>query len=194
MKKYWGKLDLKGEVGMTTTLMITSLLLVSGAAATTLVDTNNDYQQQAEDTANQALMEISTGISVVDVLGHFDGKAIRTLDLLIRLNSGSPSINLETVTIVFTARDDARTYTLNATDLMNRFTAKQINIASGLPKWDGESACIMGTGDLIQITLQGVEVLPGQSCRVNLIPSLGQQNFVILDVPDAIIGNMVTLR
>lgn len=194
LPKYWFKLDLRGEAGVATTLVITSLLLVSGAAATTVIDTNNDYQQQAEDTAYQAIAEVSTGITVIDVLGHNSNGVVTSLEILIRLNVGSPAINLNEMTIVATTASAAKTYLLNTTEADMKFKAEQVNIASGLPKWNGDGNYLMGKGDLVRVTLTGLNVPHGQSVRVNFIPSLGQQNFVIVDIPDAMIGSVVTLR
>lgn len=179
---------------MATTLVITSLLLVSGAAATTVIDTNNDYQQQAEDTAYQAIAEVSTGITVIDVLGHNSNGVITSLEILIRLTVGSPAINLNEMTIVATTASMSKTYILNTTETDMKFKAEQVNVASGLPKWNSDGNYLMGKGDLVRVTLTGLSVQHGQSIRVNFIPSLGQQNYVQIDVPDAMIGSVVTLR
>jgi archaellin len=194
LPKYWFKLDLRGEVGVATTLVITSLLLVSGAAATTVIETNNDYQQQAESTAAQAIADVSTGITVIDVLGHLNNGAITSLDILIRLNPGSPVINLEGMTIVVTTTIDSKMFIMNATDPQYRFTASQVNIASGLAKWTDNMNHTVGSGDLIKVTITGIEIKPGQSAKVNFIPSVGQETFVQLNVPDAMVGSVVTLR
>jgi len=194
LPKYWFKLDLRGEAGVATTLVITSMLLVSGAAATTVIDTNNDYQQQAEDTAYQAIAEVSTGITVIDVLGHNNNGAITSMDILIRLCVGSPVINLNEMTIVATTMSVSKTYVMNTTDPTMKFKAEQVNIASGLSNWKGDGNYLMGKGDLVRITLTGLSVAHGQTIRVNFIPSLGQQTFVQIDVPDAMIGSVVTLR
>ena len=194
LPKYWLKLDLRGEAGVATTLVITSLLLVSGAAATTVIDTNNDYQQQAEETAYQAMAEVATGVTVIDVLGHNSNGVITSLEILLRLSVGSPVINLNEMTIVATTAVMSKTYILNTTEADLKFKAEQVNIASGLPKWSNNGDYLMGKGDLVRVTLTGLSVSHGQSIRVNFIPSLGQQNFINLDVPDAMIGTVVTLR
>lgn len=192
--KEWGKLDFRGEVGITTTLIITSMLLVSGAAASTLIDTSNEYQQQAESTAQDAIAGVATGIEVLDVQGHFEKGAIRTIDLMIRLNCGSPVINLDSLTITVNTDTTSNIYLLNATEPNERFVAKQINIASGLPKWTIGSNSTMGTGDLVKITISGICVESCRSATVKFIPARGQQNFVTFTVPDAIVGSIISLR
>ncbi|OPY31412.1 MAG: Flagellin B2 precursor [Methanomassiliicoccales archaeon PtaU1.Bin124] len=194
LPKYWFKLDLRGEAGVATTLVITSLLLVSGAAATTVIDTNNDYQQQAESTAIEAINEVATGLTVIDVIGHVESYSVNKLDLVVRLNPGSPDIDVSGLTVVFTSLTDSITYTFNATDPAYRFEAKQLNIASGTGVWKDNSSKIMGSGDLIKITITGFEIQHGRSAKVNIIPAFGQENFVKLNVPDALVGSFVTLR
>ena len=194
LSKYWFKFDLRGEAGVATTLIITSLILASGAAATTVISTNNDYAQQATDTAIESINEVATGITVIDVIGQVESNSVTSLDLLIRLNAGSPDINLAGMTIVFTSLTDSITYTMNSTDPACRFTAKQVNINSGLDVWTNNGSKVMGAGDLVKITIGGFEIDHGHSAKVNFIPAVGQQNFVNLNVPDALIGAYVTLR
>jgi archaellin len=193
MKK-WSKFDFRGEVGIATTLIITSMLLVSGAAATTIIATNNDYQQQAESTAQEAIAGVSTGIEVLDVQGNFQNGAIRSIDLMVRLNYGSPVINLEFLTIILNTDTTSNIFLLNATEPSERFVAKQINIVSGLPKWTAGANCTMGSGDLIKISISGISVESCESATVKFIPARGQQNFIIFTVPDAIVGSVISLR
>lgn len=193
MKK-WCYFDLKGEVGIAATLVLTSMLLVSGAAATTIIDTNNDYQQQAESTAQDAIAGVATGVEVLDVQGYYQNGAIRSIDLMIRLNYGSPVINLDLLTITVSTDTVSNIYLLNATEPSERFVAKQINIASGLPKWTIGSNCTMGSGDLIKITISGICVESCESATVKFIPARGQQNYIIFTVPDAIVGSVISLR
>jgi archaellin len=188
------KFDRKGAAGITSTLILTSLLLVSGAAASTIIETNNEYQQQAEETSQEAISEVATGIDVVDAIGHYENRGIVSIDLLVRLSCGSPIINLDFLTIILSSTTSIITYTLNSSDANDRFYPEQINVASGLPTWDEGSSCLIGDGDIVQISLSGFNILPGQSVNIKLIPAHGHENFVTLTVPDTIVGTVVTLR
>ncbi len=61
----------RGDTGIGATIILMSLLLVSGSAASLIIDTNSDSAQQAEQTAQDALSQVSTGLEVVDMVGHY---------------------------------------------------------------------------------------------------------------------------
>jgi archaellin len=184
----------RGEVGIGSMIILMSLLLVSGSAASLIVDTNNDYSQQAEETAQEAMAQVATGLEVVDLVGHYRDGNIHSLDILVRLGQGSAPINLEHVMIKVETSTSSLDYTLNSTSAETRFAAKQVCMASGLPVWTHDNPSIMGQGDLVKITLTCPPVPMGQGASIKLIPAEGHATLETFTVPDNIVGSIVSLH
>lgn len=98
------KLEEEGEMGVGTLLIFIAMILVAAVAAGVLVQTAYKLQSQAEQTGDQALMEVATGLKVLAVWGDIDaaGTTITTLNIKVALQAGSPDVNLENVLIELT--------------------------------------------------------------------------------------------
>jgi archaellin len=184
----------RGETGIGSMIILMSLLLVSGSAASLIVDTNNDYTQQAQDTAQEAMAQVATGLEVVDLVGHYRDGNIYSLDILVRLGHGSVPINLEHVIIIVETSTNSLDYTMNSTSVETRFAAKQVCMASGLPLWTDDNPPIIGQGDLVKMTLTCPPVPIGQAASIKMIPAEGHATLETFTVPDNIVGTIVSLH
>lgn len=107
------RMDKRGEMGIGTLIIFIAMVLVASVAATVLISTANELQMQAYSTARDALADVSTGFNVISVWGdrgkigeaiddHRDEdilNAIQTLELKVKLQAGSPPIDLENMII-----------------------------------------------------------------------------------------------
>lgn len=119
----------EGEMGVGTLLIFIAMILVAATAAGVLVQTAYKLQSQAEQTGDQALQEVATGLKVLAVWGDIAaaGDTITTLNIKVALQAGSPDVNLEnvlieTTTTASTAEIDhenvaAATYQFTTTEL-----------------------------------------------------------------------------
>ena len=184
----------RGETGIGATIILMSLLLVSGSAASLIIDTNSDSAQQAEQTAQDALSQVSTGLDVVDMVGHYDDGKITSVDVLVRLGQGSAPINLDHLLIKVMTMTSSIDLSLNSTSPETRFTARQVCLVSNLPAWSNGVPPLVGQGDLIKIVVDIPPVAIGQSASIKLIPAEGYATLETFTVPDNIVGTVVSLR
>ena len=184
----------RGETGIGATIILMSLLLVSGSAASLIIDTNSDSAQQAEQTAQDALSQVSTGLDVVDLIGHYDNGKITSLEVLVRLGQGSAPINLDHLLIKVMTTTSSIDLSLNSTSPETRFTARQVCLASDLPAWSNGVPPLVGQGDLVKIVVDIPPVAIGQSASIKLIPAEGHATLETFTVPDNIVGTVVSLR
>ena len=61
--------DDEADMGVGTMIVFIAMVLVAGVAAGVLINVANDLQQQAQDTANQALANVATGFVIQEVIG-----------------------------------------------------------------------------------------------------------------------------
>ena len=184
----------RGETGIGATIILMSLLLVSGSAASLIIDTNSDSAQQAEQTAQDALSQVSTGLDVVDMVGRYDDGRITSIELLVRLGQGSAPINLDNLLVKVITATSSIDHALSSTSPEARFTARQICLASNLPAWSEGDPRLIGQGDLVKIVMDIPAVAIGESASIKLIPSEGYATLETFTVPDNIIGTVVSLR
>ena len=101
MKKVWLKKDRRGEMGVGTMIIFIAMILVAAVAASVLIGTANKVREQAQNTGDQAINNVASGFAVQDVTGIVNAGYTQITDLTIqmRLQAGSPSINLDKVNI-----------------------------------------------------------------------------------------------
>ena len=94
--------DDSADMGVGTMIVFIAMVLVAGVAAGVLINVANDLQQQAQDTANQALANVATGFVVQEVVGDRGSSTNETITYLmvkVALQAGSPDIAMNNVII-----------------------------------------------------------------------------------------------
>ena len=86
----------RGQVGIGTLIVFIAMVLVAAIAAGVLINTAGLLQAQAQQTGEETTAEVSNVIQVGEVVGYADStdEVIDTLNVSIRLASGSDPINL----------------------------------------------------------------------------------------------------
>ncbi len=95
--------DEEGAMGVGTLIVFIAMVLVAAVAASVLIDTANKLQQQAQKTGEQAIREVSTSFTVLDVYGKDtetdpDGE-IEELYIKLGLAAGAPAQDLNQTVI-----------------------------------------------------------------------------------------------
>ncbi len=89
--------DEEGAMGVGTLIVFIAMVLVAAVAASVLISTANKLQQQAQKTGDQAIQEVSTALSVKDIVvmnpsggpDEYD-----TITIRYKLSAGAPKQNL----------------------------------------------------------------------------------------------------
>ena len=99
MQKKWiqMKKDRRGDIGVGTMIIFIALVLVAAVAASVLITTANSVREQATQTGNDAITDVSSGFDVEYVTGEATGNAITQLEIYLSLSAGSPSIDMNNV-------------------------------------------------------------------------------------------------
>ena len=87
-----------GSIGIGAMIVFIAMVLVAGIAASVLIQTSTKLESQAMKSGQETIAEVSTGISVTEIEGYYDGTSITELGIIVRARAGSADIDLaETV-------------------------------------------------------------------------------------------------
>ncbi|MCE5296661.1 MAG: hypothetical protein LLG16_06105 [Euryarchaeota archaeon] len=190
------KLDKRAEMGVGTMIIFIAMVLVAAVAASVLISTANDVREQAQDTGSQAIDNVATGFICYDVVGTAsvtDG-TLTSVDVYLRLQSGSPSINMENVLI--SVNDGNQNLLYNNTGTSPLYTAGQVVAVSGAD-WTADAVKMVGQGDMIKISIDLNEltndVENSQYVQITITPAYGQATLVTFYTPEVFTTAMVDL-
>ncbi|MFA5312286.1 MAG: archaellin/type IV pilin N-terminal domain-containing protein [Methanomassiliicoccales archaeon] len=190
------KLDKRAEMGVGTMIIFIAMVLVAAVAASVLISTANDVREQAQDTGSQAIDNVATGFICYDVVGTAsvtDG-TLTSVDVYLRLQSGSPSINMENVLIA--VNDGNQNLLYNYTGTTPLYTAGQVVAVSGAD-WTADAVKMVGQGDMIKITIDlsqlTDDVENSQYVQITITPAYGQATMVAFYTPEVFTTAMVDL-
>lgn len=151
-----------GSSGVATMLIFIAMVLAAGTAASIMVQVAQDLQQQAQDTAGQALTGVSNGLEVVSVSGDrkedgLDGSptsdTVQVLSVVIRPQAGSHAVDLDNLLISITEGTRSAELVLNATGTTAVHAEASTFVYTSLRDNDGTLADgnVMNYGDLVKI-------------------------------------------
>ncbi len=110
MRKLFGKTSEFGAIGIGAMIVFIAMVLVAGVAASVLVSTSNTVQSQAATTGSQTTREISSGLTVFQILGEVwvngsDYNDIAHLAVTVTAKPGSGKIDLNNTYILLSDGD-----------------------------------------------------------------------------------------
>ena len=114
--------DTKGAIGVGSLIIFIAMILVAGITASVLIQTMNNLQQQALQTSEETLRDISSGVKVSTVSGYVSGSKITQLALFITPISASDPIDLTYA--YFSLSDSSKKVILNYTSVCFNETVK----------------------------------------------------------------------
>jgi flagellin FlaB len=82
------------SIGIGSLIIFIAMILVAGIAASVIIQTMNLLQQQAMQTGEQTMKDISSGVKITHVSGYNNGSKITQLALFLSPSSGSDEIDL----------------------------------------------------------------------------------------------------
>ena len=190
MRTSWKK-DKRAEMGVGTMIIFIAMVLVAAVAASVLISTANKVREQAQNTGDQAINNVASGFVVQDVTGVVNSAMteIKNLTIQVRLQAGSPAINMDKVTVQFISSSTNNMMQINGTGVnaptKTAYLANQtLSKTVGGSTW-AESNFVVQQGDLITISLGSATAPLGlgytQAGTIKLVPAYGSPttiNFV----------------
>jgi flagellin FlaB len=200
MKKVWLKRDRRGEMGVGTMIIFIAMILVAAVAASVLIGTANKVREQAQNTGDQAINNVASGFAIQDVTGivKSDYTAITDLTIQMRLQAGSPGINLDKVSIqVITATGNQMLSFVAGSASAHGGAVSGAsyagNTTSSTSTW-ATGQHVATQGDVITVTITGLSLGFTATGSVKVIPAYGSPTLVNFVTPSFYSSGFVTLR
>ncbi len=194
--------DKRAEMGVGTMIIFIAMVLVAAVAASVLISTANTVREQAQNTGDQAITNVASGFSVQDVTGLVEGESeIKNITMRLRLQAGSPNINMNDVMIVYTSGDTSVILQMRdgvAADGPDstHYVANKTLDSAGAP-W-ATSNYVVAQGDLITINIcnddGNLELGYAQDVTIKVIPAYGSPSVVNFMTPTYYSTTFVSLR
>jgi len=198
LRTSWKK-DKRAEMGVGTMIIFIAMVLVAAVAASVLISTANKVREQAQNTGDQAINNVASGFVVQDVTGTVDPTFAHMTDLTIqmRLQAGSPNMNMDLVSIQFVS---------GTTNDMLSFVAGSGAAAGGALAGASYSANttnnnawgtgnhVVQQGDMITVTITGLTLSYSAAATVKIVPAYGSSTLVSFVTPSYYNTEYVNLK
>ncbi len=186
--------DEKGAMGVGTLIVFIAMVLVAAVAASVLIDTANKLQQQAEQTGDQAIREVSTSFTVKDAYGqdNDDDGLIEDVVLKIGLAAGAPAQNLGQTMLQLkndTAETNVKVTSTSYSKVIEQDSDGQIDY--------------LEQGDIVKVEVTGIGTASyfdtgnglgtQQDLSIQIIPKHGTPTYEQITTPPTIVDQHVDL-
>jgi flagellin FlaB len=81
-------------IGIGSLIIFIAMILVAGIAASVFIQTMNSLEQQALQSGQEAIKDVSNGLKVTQVSGYYNGSTISQIAIFLRTTAGSDYIDL----------------------------------------------------------------------------------------------------
>lgn len=203
-------MDEAADSGVATMIIFIAMVLAAGTAASIMISVAQDLQQQAQDTAEQALTGISNGLEVVTVSGDrnedgYDGSTtsstIQVLSVTIRPQAGSNAIDLDNLVIYLSEGTRAAELILNTTGT-NASHADGLHFSYTTIR-DSDSSLsdgnVINYGDLVKLYLScdssatNLALEPNVQVTMRLVPLAGMLTQELFTTPASYTNRIIEL-
>ncbi len=203
----------QGEFGIGSLIIFIAMIIVSAVTAVVLIQISYQLQQQAENTGNIAIKDVSTGLKIISIGGYRYNdewgttapyhEAIDWVDVKVSLISGSPPINLKDVIIEVSDGQNSVDLVFNSSINFNGgpnpkgnkglFGMRVIRDLSP----ETLSEYVITTGDIVALsfnaTANGLNLLPQTYFSIKIIPKHGVSTLKQITTPSVYISRYVEL-
>ena len=201
MRMSWKK-DKRAEMGVGTMIIFIAMVLVAAVAASVLISTANKVREQAQNTGDQAINNVASGFVVQDVTGNVlpDRSGIKNISVQIRLQAGSPAVNMDKVTVQFISGSTNNMMQMNSTGAptSTRYVANQTLAKTvGGNTWSTANYVVQ-QGDMITISIcnsaGNLSLKFTQSCTVKIVPAYRSPTTINFATPSYYSTDYVNLK
>ncbi len=186
-------------MGVGTMIIFIAMILIAAVAASVLIGTANKVREQAQNTGDQAINNVASGFVVQDVTGSVNAAYTQITDLTIqiRLQAGSPNVNMNLVSIqVITSNSNALlgfaagSATASGAVADSKYGANTTGSAS---LWTGNNR-VVSQGDLVTVSITGLTLGYTSTATLKIIPSYGSSTTVGFTTPSLYSTALINLR
>ena len=198
MRTSWKK-DKRAEMGVGTMIIFIAMVLVAAVAASVLISTANKVREQAQNTGDQAINNVASGFVVQDVTGTVDPTFAHMTDLTIqvRLQAGSPSLNMDLVSIQFVSgtTNEMLSFVAGSGVAHGGATAGTLYSANSTSSaaW-GTGNHVVQQGDMITVTITGLTLSYSAAATVKIVPAYGSSTLISFVTPSYYSTTYVNLK
>ena len=164
-----------GAIGIGAMIVFIAMVLVAGIAASVLIQTSGKLEMQAMKSGQETVAEVSSGISVFDIVGKKGTDDLKYLAVTVRARAGAPNIDLNETIIILS---DGTTKCV----LLYHGWTEATHYNSSVDTDDGQ---LFGTGTWTDLTNEefGIIVLQDedQSC-LQTTPIINKGDKVVLTI------------
>jgi archaellin len=159
-------------------------------------------REQAQNTGDQAINNVASGFVVQDVTGNVlaDRSAIKNLSIQIRLQAGSPAVNMDKVTVQFISGSTNNMMQMQSTGAptSSKYTANQtLAKVVGGNTWSTANYVVQ-QGDMITISIcnsaGNLNLGFTQSCTVKIVPAYGSPTTINFATPSYYSTDYVNMK
>lgn len=189
------------------------MILVAGIAASVMIQTMNSLQQQAMQTAEETVGDVSSGLKVTQVSGYGNGSKITQLAIFLTPSAASRDIDL---TYAYISLSDTNnqvilTYdsncfsssvssglfgTLNASNLTS--TTYGVMVVRDVDSSCSFSTPVINNDDLVVLLINTSKCFSGISKRTEVygrvIPEKGMSGMIGFTTPGAYVSTIIELQ
>jgi len=206
--------DSRAESGMGALLVFIAMMLVSAVVAGVIIETSYMAQQRAQNVAENAIAEVSSGLKVLSVVGDRHNPSSATLDnkinyiiMDITVHSGSEALDLRRLVIELTDSNVLATLVWGGIETANitagetpviadtlHFSVYPVRVVSGT---FSASEPIISQGDIVRIFINasaaGLNLTPQTRIQIKLIPQPGIPTVIDRWTPDVYLGRYIVI-
>jgi flagellin FlaB len=187
MRTSWKK-DKRAEMGVGTMIIFIAMVLVAAVAASVLISTANKVREQAQNTGDQAINNVASGFVVQDVTGTVDTttnkyKNITDLTIQVRLQAGSPSVNMDLVSIQYISGNTNKMLNfIQGTENATKDQTYGANSTGMVATWISGNHVVQ-QGDLITVAITGLSLGYTEAATVKIVPAYGSATLISFVTP-----------
>ena len=206
-------LDKSAAIGIGSLIIFIAMILVAGMAASIMIQTMNSLEQQAMQTGQETLKDVSTGLRVTQVSGHQTNSLIDQLAIFVKTTAGSFDIDLNEAVISISDSAsqsildyDSNVFSNNVSNgLFGTLSSDSLTATTyGLMVVrDFDSSCsdtgpIINDDDLVVLLVNSTAVFSGIGPRKevfgDVIPEQGMSGVIGFTTPSAFINTIIELQ
>ena len=200
-------------IGIGSLIIFIAMILVAGIAASVFIQTMNSLEQQALQSGQEAIKDVSNGLRVTQVSGYNNGSTITQIAIFLRTTAGSDYIDLTYTYISLSDSSQNVILDINSSVYSNTVsgglfgTLNDSNITSttyGLMVIrDVDNSCnttspIINNDDLVVLLINTTACFSGIDVRTevagNVVPEYGISGVISFTTPSSYINNIIELQ